>query len=174
MAHVLKADLAKGQLLEMDDDLPELLSAAETAAGSLRELIGDLRRSNIGRGGLQLALDRLVKSMGAHTTAKLHIRSEAVHLPASGELVMYQIGKEALANAIAHSEATNIWLALFEDLGDVHLSIRDDGIGFDPALGKESHYGIHIMHERAASIGGQLFVDSAPGRGTTVALHMTV
>jgi signal transduction histidine kinase len=52
MANVLKADLATGRLLELDQDLPELITAAELAAATLRELIGDLRQSALGRGDL--------------------------------------------------------------------------------------------------------------------------
>jgi signal transduction histidine kinase len=63
MAQVLKGDLSGGRLLEMDEDLPELLTAAELASSTLRELIGDLRRSSLGRGGLGQALESLAQGI---------------------------------------------------------------------------------------------------------------
>jgi len=46
--------------------------------------------------------------------------------------------------------------------------IHDDGIGFDPALGRPGHLGLASMRERAARLGGRLDIASAPGRGTTI------
>src|SRR5205807_10329913 len=73
MAQVLKADLASGRLLEMDSDLPELMRAAELASTTLRELIGDLRRSPIGRGGLGQALRALAKGIADRASMPLDI-----------------------------------------------------------------------------------------------------
>src|SRR5262249_49983114 len=63
MAQVLKEDLSRGKLLELDQDLPELLTAADLASGSLRDLIRDIRQSSLGRGGLAPALSRLVDTL---------------------------------------------------------------------------------------------------------------
>src|SRR5207245_3514297 len=71
MAQVVKADLATGRLLEMDEDLPELLAAAELAAGLLRQLIGDLRKSSLGRCGLTTSLQTLVRELQSQTSAHL-------------------------------------------------------------------------------------------------------
>src|SRR5207247_8086274 len=61
MAQVLKGDLGCGHLLEMDQDLPALLTAADLASSTLREPIGDLRRSTLGRGGWGLAVESLAR-----------------------------------------------------------------------------------------------------------------
>jgi signal transduction histidine kinase len=50
------------------------------------------------------------------------------------------------------------------------LTVRDDGHGFDPTRGRHG-YGVLGMEERARLLGGQLEVDSAPGRGTEVRLR---
>jgi signal transduction histidine kinase len=59
---------------------------------------------------------------------------------------------------------------LTKDFDVVRLVIRDDGIGFDPLSVQEGHYGMLIMRERAETIGGDLFIDSSPGRGTRITL----
>jgi signal transduction histidine kinase len=48
------------------------------------------------------------------------------------------------------------------------VEIADDGTGFDPEIPRPGHLGLHIMRERVERIGGQLTVDSAPNRSTTI------
>src|SRR5439155_1571476 len=69
MAQVLKADLARGQLLELDQDVPELLTASDLASTTLRELIGDLRRSALGRGGVSSSLEAFLAISGRARTS---------------------------------------------------------------------------------------------------------
>jgi signal transduction histidine kinase len=168
MAHVLKADLASGRLLEMDADLPELIDAAEVASNTLRDLIGDLRRSSLGRAGLGAALERLVQHAGGRSGPKVDSNIEPVAMDSTVELVLYQIAKEALGNALLHSKGTQVHLILKEEAESVVLEIRDDGAGFDPVIEKEGHYGLQIMRERAASVGAVFYLDSAPNQGTRV------
>jgi two-component system nitrate/nitrite sensor histidine kinase NarX len=170
MAHVLKKDLASGQLLEIDQDLPELLTAAELASSTLRDLIGDLRRSALGRGGLGHALSSFVRSISRQTAITTHTSIQQVRLDPDSELVLYQIAKEALSNAIVHSKAENAWLQLSNQAGVTRLIVTDDGIGFDPLEERGGHYGIAIMRERASAIGAELYIDSLPGRGSTIEL----
>jgi len=170
MAQVLKADLTGGRLLEMDQDLPELLTAAEEASSTLRELIGDLRRSTLGTRGLATALHSLVRALSKETTASFHADIANVSASASDELAVYQIAKEAIANAITHSRANNIWIGLAESGDGVTLVIRDDGVGFDPSLEHQGHYGVHIMRERAALARAFLAIDSTPSLGCSVTL----
>src|SRR5439155_16601945 len=94
MSQVLKADLSSGRLLEMDADLPELIGAAEAASSALRELIGDLRKSPIGTGGLGPALRHLAK--GITERARVHLQTEiaAVGADRIDDLAVYQIAKE--------------------------------------------------------------------------------
>jgi signal transduction histidine kinase len=170
MAHVLKADLENGRLLEMDKDLPELLAAVELSANTLRELIGDLRRSTLGRGGLAPALSSLVQGMRAQTTAQISANINSVKAEPQTELILYQIAKEAIGNAVSHARADAIWIELCQGVDGTRLMVRDDGVGFDPLIAKDGHFGMHIMKERAASVGSQFYVDTSPGEGCSVTL----
>jgi signal transduction histidine kinase len=173
MAHVLKADLSNGKLLELDDDLPELLSAAEVAAGSLRELIGDLRKSSLGGGGLPAAISALVRRVADGTTMRLH--AKVIAPPATDPVVglaLYHIAKEALTNSASHSRAKNCWLSLDRDEGWLMLALSDDGEGFDPSLERLGHYGISIMRERANLIGGTFELNAAPGQGCRIKVRV--
>jgi signal transduction histidine kinase len=170
MGHVLKADLSGGRLLEIDEDLPELLAAAEMASRTLRELIGDLRKSTLGRGGLSPALTSLIRGLTKQTPVSIQSDIRDVELEPQAQLATYNIAKEALSNALMHSKAESVWLQLDQLSGDVVLVVQDDGCGFDSLVEKEGHYGLKIMRERAASIGGDIYVDSSPGTGTRITL----
>jgi signal transduction histidine kinase len=172
MAQVLKTELATGRLLEMDQDLPELLSAAEAANESIRSLVGELRLSTLGGGGLMSALTRLVEDWQRQTATPIELSLSGINLEAPQDLAMYQIAKEALANAITHAGATSIRITALKEGKAMVLCVEDDGRGFDASRDTIGHYGIPIMRERAMIASGTLYVDSVPGKGTRVVLSM--
>jgi signal transduction histidine kinase len=165
---VLRSDLATGRLMELEEDLPQLLSASEEASSTIRKLVGDLRKSGLGSGGLRPALARLAAVMQEQT--KITISSDLAEVdPSPGiQLALYQIAKEAVGNALRHSQAKNIWIELKRGDGLLRLMVQDDGTGFDPTVVPEHHFGLLIMRERASSVGGSLYVDSTPGEGCKV------
>jgi signal transduction histidine kinase/ligand-binding sensor domain-containing protein len=87
----------------------------------------------------------------------------------------YRIGREALLNAFAHSNALRIEGEITYHSARVRMSIRDNGNGIDQEIlrnGRTGHWGLSGMRERAESIGGQLNVWTNPGAGTEVALTL--
>jgi signal transduction histidine kinase len=168
MAHVLKADLVSGRLLEIDEDLPDLLSAAEAALSTLRELIGDLRRSTLGLGGLAPALRRLIDSARRQSPIEIIGRIQDVEPDPVIQLVLYQVAKEALGNVVTHAQASKVDVRLTEDSDHWVIEVSDDGMGFDPSVDSPGHYGISIMRERTTALGGLFILDSAPGAGSRV------
>jgi len=168
LSQVLRAELRNGRLLEMEDDLPELIAAAEVASDTVRSLMGDLRRPGLGRGGLPQALGRLIQMLREQSEIKFHPSIASIDIDPGQQLVLYQVAKEGLTNAVQHAHARTIWVELRQEGDAVILKIRDDGRGFDPFVEKQGHYGIAIMRERAATARGTFFVDSIPGVGSTL------
>jgi signal transduction histidine kinase/ligand-binding sensor domain-containing protein len=85
----------------------------------------------------------------------------------------YRIGREAMANAFRHAEATRVEAELAYENSAVHLRIRDNGRGMDQAIvdsGREGHWGLRGMRERAEAIEAELKIWSHPGAGTEVEL----
>jgi signal transduction histidine kinase/ligand-binding sensor domain-containing protein len=85
---------------------------------------------------------------------------------------VYRIGYEAIRNASMHSRATQLTVDL-SYTQDLNLTVRDNGVGIDPEIvdrGKEGHFGLQGMRERAARIVSRFLVESSASSGTVVSL----
>ncbi len=93
-------------------------------------------------------------------------------LPPMAELQFLRVVQESLTNVRKHARASHVWITAARDAeGALHLTIRDNGIGFDPdhvPRGGRQHFGLLIMRERVESFGGVLTIAAAPGAGTTI------
>ena len=86
---------------------------------------------------------------------------------------IYRIGREALLNAFRHSQANRIEIELKYSASQFRVFVRDDGSGIDPQMvetGRDGHWGLSGMRERADRIGGRLHVFSRPSGGTEIEL----
>jgi signal transduction histidine kinase len=149
----------------------ELEAIAELGAqahGELRAVIDGLAPA--GLDGLAESLRRYASLAGrAHG---LEVRLTAVDVPELDPQVQaaaFRVAQEALHNALRHAGAREVSLTLSRARGRVVLEVADDGTGFDPELAPPG-LGLASMRERAAAVGGQLRVSSAPGAGTRVRL----
>lgn len=169
MGQVLRQDLASGRLLALEEDLPALLGATESASESMRALIRSLRDSPLGSGGLPETLRLLVRYMELEATAKIKLTVERVGGTPLIQLLAYQVAREALRNALRHSRASVVAIGVVDEDGAVRITVEDDGIGFDPdSVDHQSHFGLALMRERIEIAGGVLYVDSRVGEGTRI------
>jgi signal transduction histidine kinase len=170
MGQVLRQDLANGQLLNLDLDLPDLLHATRAAQDSLRDIIRDLRRSALGTGGLLDTVKLLAQQLEAAGGPKVTVECES---PPEGsdlaQLLAYQVVRESLNNAAKHAKAGAVNVCLWRDGEDIRVIVEDDGLGFDRrTVDQEAHFGLQLMEERVEAVGGRLYIDSQLGRGTRV------
>jgi PAS domain S-box-containing protein len=102
----------------------------------------------------------------------------APRLPPKVELILFRLVQEALNNVAKHAQASQVEIVVARANGGVRLSVKDNGLGFDPQAVQpspdEPHWGLISLQQRVASIGGQLRVQSAPGRGTEVSVTVAV
>jgi signal transduction histidine kinase len=82
------------------------------------------------------------------------------------------IFKEAVNNAARHSHCTKIDIEFRCDHSGLHLKVKDDGQGFDPAVLNSSGHGLRSMQRRAAALGGALTIDSSAGTTVEFALPL--
>lgn len=88
---------------------------------------------------------------------------------------VYRIGREAMVNAFRHSGATRIETEVTYTPRQLRVLVRDDGCGIDPRVlgsGREGHWGLPGMRERAEKIDARLHVWSSPSSGTEVELSV--
>jgi signal transduction histidine kinase len=152
------------------DHLGELVAASEASIDSLRHIIRDLRESPLGRVGLIATVESLVSNARLDWRTKIELDAPAtLELPADSQLVVYQVAREALMNALKHSQATLIKMKLYIESGQLMLNVEDNGVGFRPELVDSSvHFGLALMQERVHGFDGQVQIETSPKKGTRV------
>jgi len=99
----------------------------------------------------------------------LETEPEAFNPPAIVEQDLYYVLREGLMNIIRHSQASRADVVLRQTLTQIEGSLRDDGIGFDPTAARNDQgMGLLSMQERINRLGGELKVQSSPGKGAKV------
>jgi len=156
-----------------EDALAQALGAiadlTKGAQSEMRALISELGRDPV-EDGLVVALTRHARTLEAQDGLAIHVAAAngEVGLDPQVATQLFGIGREALANVMKHSHASTAWVRIEAPRDRVLVEIRDDGLGFDPTARHPGHFGLESMRSRAAEIGGQLTIDSTPGRGTVV------
>jgi signal transduction histidine kinase/ligand-binding sensor domain-containing protein len=96
---------------------------------------------------------------------------ESVGLAPDRRRHLLMMFKEAVSNVARHARAREVRIDVALSESKLELSIRDDGVGFDPRADSAGH-GLSSLRQRAAALHASLVVDSAPGRGTRIAISM--
>jgi two-component system sensor histidine kinase UhpB len=150
--------------------LEDSLKLVDGTLQSIENVMADLRPALLDEYGLAAAL----AWYGGEYSQRTGIRVAVEALEGSAGLrpetavALFRIAQEALNNAAKHSSAKSITVLLEEKGGELALSVRDDGRGFDPAQAPRGRWGMTTMRERAEAAGGRLAVESSPGQGTIV------
>lgn len=157
--------------------LDQALGTARTGLTEARRALHDLRASPLEDLGLPLAVRSLAESVGARTGAAvtLQIPDAGARFPPEVEQAAYRVAQEALENIARHTDARHITVALHEERSSLLLTIRDDGLGFDPgASNAASGLGLKGVRERAQMLGGTIEIDSRPGGPTALRLSLPI
>ena len=145
-------------------DLERLEHAVDETLGEVREIGHGLYPPVLTQMGLAGALARV----RSHVTADMSIRAAGVSRYASDvESAVYYCCREAIQNAVKHAGPdVRVSVALREVPGGLGFEVTDDGPGFRPEISAGT--GLQNMHDRMGALGGDLRIDSEPGRGTVV------
>jgi signal transduction histidine kinase len=126
--------------------------------------------------GLLPTLHWAIKQHQQRTDQQVHFQTNLTKVTLSPEvnLTLYRLITEALTNITRHAYAQQVWLDLFQRRGQLMLSIRDDGQGFDPTALSASppRLGLLGMRERVALHGGEFQLVSRPGQGTHLQIQL--
>ena len=146
--------------------------ASNEGRAAMETLLGSTNHS----GDLYYGLRQTVDECAAQCMDRIVFPAPASRRPMRplAQQEAFHIGSEAIRNACLHADAMRIEIELhFEP--DLLLRVKDDGKGMSPAvaaLGREGHFGLRCMRERASRIGARLSIDTSPGAGTVVTLRL--
>lgn len=147
--------------------------AAEQASREARELLVSLRSAH--DGPLVERLTRRVDAFREQTGLAVCLDVHGLpDLDPERDHQVLKVVEEALENITRHARATTVRVTVDGD-GDgeqVRVVVADDGQGFDPRAVPSRRFGLVGMAERAEAVRGEVWVDSTPGRGTTVTLRL--
>ena len=150
------------------DLLAHLVSTLNSGIALGRRIIEDLRPSALSNLGLVATLEILAREFADSTDVQVHCTLAPVELNPAAELMVYRLVQEAITNISKYAKAQQVWISLGTDHGEVEVSVRDDGAGFNTSNKPQSAYGLVGMRFRVEAEGGVLSMSSAPGQGTLI------
>jgi len=173
------SELANRRIADAGGEAGRLVSEIGDTARRLIESAGDMvwsvdpRRDDLASLAVRIRnyASEMLEAQGVVWSLDGARSAERVAMSAETRRQLYLIFKEAIRNAVRHGRPSHVAMRLAADDGSFEGEVRDDGVGFDAGGRREaaeSGYGLGTMRERAASLGGDLELESVPGRGTRV------
>ena len=152
-------------------DVEEIRRIARQTADSMRDIVELIQRPAKTGDEFVAKLREIAGRMlvGLEWSFDVGVALELPSLTAQRHLLL--AFKEALHNIRKHADARHVTITFTDDGALLRLRIADDGAGFNPPSAREGH-GLTNLRHRAAALGGELTLESAPGRGTTLALSL--
>jgi signal transduction histidine kinase len=157
----------------------EIVTFATGALGELRQLIADLRPSQLDDLGLVAALQWYAQEYERRhgQSVAFAVNGQPARLSAEYETVIFRIAQEALTNIAKHARATQVTVTVAYQPGRIAVTVADNGRGFDPATltarnGQRPGWGLLGIRERALLLGGSCDIHSAPGAGCCIRVEI--
>ena len=164
----------------LDEQFLEMRSEVQDLLVELRGVCAELRPPMLDTLGLGAAIRALAgdwsEQHGAPVNLDLPPNASLRDLPSEVSVNLYRVAQEALCNTARHAKAGQVSISLAWQDDCLYLRVQDDGCGFTPPrashdLTSQGHFGLVGMRERVDLIGGQLSLQSEPGKGTTVSVR---
>jgi len=161
--------------------LTEIKSQLNDTIKEVRRITFNLKPTVLGDYGLSAGLKVFVNEISKYSEVDIsfsNIKEINDRYSQRIENNVFRIVQEAINNAIKYAEASKISVLLDKTQDQIVLRVQDDGVGFDISelqrKDSESGSGFFNMYERTEYVSGQLEIDSAPGQGTKVELHVPI
>jgi signal transduction histidine kinase len=175
MLDALSSDL-RAEAPAASAEVDRAAASARDSVRALRRAIFDLHPMALEELGFSAATRALVQRLEWRGVVVDLDVSAADVLSETDRTVAFRIVQEAIANVMRHADARRVGIAARAEGERIVLTVSDDGRGFSRAnersrIGK-GHLGLAAVQERAALVGGEVTIESAEGRGTTVRLSL--
>ena len=174
------AQSLEGVLPAVRDELAQLRALTNRVDQEVDRLTMELRPPALEHLGLPDALRNYAEEWTAISgvTVDLLIAGlDTTRLPSVIESTAYRIAQEALSNVLKHAQATSVSVIVERQVGELRVIVEDNGVGFEPSpdtvqIVGGRQVGLIGMAERAALAGGELTIETVPGSGTAIYLHI--
>jgi len=177
----LRIELGKLEHVRQSPDFAEHLEEtkklAEQTLQSARAISMGLRPAMLDELGLGPALQWQVREFSRRfgIPVNLKLPSDLRDLPDQHRTYLYRIVQECLTNCARHSQASQVQVCVEQSEDAIHLRVADDGVGFERRVKKTSSgLGLLGISERVRELGGEISIDSAPGKGTKIQVRIPV
>ncbi len=149
--------------------LAEAEKLAQAAGKELNAIIFELRPVALKPGGLAQSLREYVDGWRRQNPIEVRLRCEGeVELDPQVQQELIRFMQEALSNVARHSRSSLVEVSLTAGARELALSVRDNGLGFEPESQSEEGFGLRTMRERIQQAGGSFILESLPNQGTRV------
>lgn len=181
---VIKMDMGfalrklNGTAPDVASRLDETVKHIDETIRIMRRIATDLRPGILDSLGLEAAVESLVQDFGERAGIRCNLLKETNNQPIFDKdvsIAAYRIVQEALTNIARHAHATEVDVSYIAGDERLFIEIHDNGIGIPdtPETGTKS-LGLRGMRERARHVHGDVTVQGAPGKGTTVTLEIAL
>ena len=153
------------------DQINQLQQRTSEILKNVSAISHELHSSKLDLLGLKVAVRSMCEEFAELYRVKVDFVEENLPstLPQDVSICLFRVAQEALRNGLKHSRATHFRVRLVEALGVIHLSVRDEGVGFDPETGMRNRgLGLISMRERLTLVGGTVEIRSKPGGGAEI------
>ncbi len=200
-AEITTLEKERGRIAaDLHDDLGPLVSSIKFSVGSLdvfsetdtktvdrvyehidslmqrmREISNDMLPQTLLRKGLVAAIEEFIDNIQKPSSLEIHFTySQLPGLPEAGAIHIYRIVQEIVHNTIKHSQASSLKIELKQESSGIVLLSADNGKGFDYNLQarENSGLGLRNLFSRTEMLGANMYVDSAPGKGTSYSIEI--
>lgn len=156
------------------DAFQKVMSLVDESCKEVRSVSHNMMPNTLLKAGLVGAIREFVDKIDSHII-KINLHTEGLNerLDSDVEIVLYRVVQECVNNVIKHSGADHLDISIIKDKDGISATIEDNGKGFD-SNDKEKYKGIGLKNilTRVQYLKGTVDFDSAPGKGTLVAIHI--
>ena len=146
------------------------LSLLDDSMNEMRRVAHHLMPESLGSVGLKQSITDFCNSV---PIVKFSYYGDDTHLNTNLEIMVYRILHELVTNGMKHAKAEHILVQIVRDADKIYLTVQDDGCGFDTST-EPKGMGLRNIQARVTANGGELLIDSKPGKGTEVNIELRV
>jgi len=156
------------------DELETVRKIIKLAIDATRSLIFDISPPALYQAGIEAAIEMLADRTHREHGMPVKFRDDDKPKPLRDgvRVALFQAARELVWNAVKHAQADSLELSVARSDGEVHLTVRDNGVGFDASdgtlfTGESGGFGLFNIRERLSEVGARLEITSRPGDGTS-------